>query len=107
MMKLLNAFSFNMVKNFPCEVKAVEVSANQAASMLEGSGYESAVGHADTANVFANVLGIVVPCNRATIALSVGDMAIVGQYKGPRLPEGTKELPEGASIQWILVEVSQ
>lgn len=32
--------------------------------------------------------------------------AIVGQYDGPRLPEGAIALPEGASIRWVFVYVA-
>jgi hypothetical protein len=66
----------------------------------------SAVGHADTAAVFADVLGIPVECHRVTVTLNKGDMAVVGQYIGPRLPEGATKLPEGASIKWLGVRVT-
>ena len=75
-MFLLNAFSLNMI-----------------------------VGHADTAAVFSSVLGVEIPCNRATVALKEGDVALVGQYSGPRLPEGATALPEGAAIKWVVVGV--
>ena len=66
----------------------------------------SAVGHADTAAVFSSVLGVEIPCNRATVALKEGDVALVGQYSGPRLPEGAVSLPEGAAIKWVIVGVN-
>lgn len=31
------------------------------------------------------------------------DAALIGQYIGPRLPEGATELPAGATIEWWLV----
>jgi hypothetical protein len=31
----------------------------------------------------------------------------VGQYTGPRLPEGSKTLPEGASVEWLFVTVDR
>jgi len=36
--------------------------------------------------------------NRTTITLNPGDIAIVFQYVGQRLPEGARELPSGAKI---------
>ena len=65
----------------------------------------SAVGHTDTAAVFADVLGVPVPAARVTVSLKQGDAALVGQCRGPRLPEGATRLPEEATIQWLLVSV--
>jgi hypothetical protein len=45
-------------------------------------------------------------CNRVNVSLKPGDAAIVGQYIGPRLPEGATTLPEGATIKWLLTEVT-
>lgn len=64
----------------------------------------SGVGHADTANIFSGILGTKVPMNRVSVDLSGLDLLLVGQYNGPRLPEGTTELPEGASIRWFTVQ---
>ena len=50
--------------------------------------------------------GVEIPCNRATVALKEGDVALVGQYSGPRLPEGATSLPEGAAIKWLVVGVN-
>ena len=77
-----------------------------AASLAADHSCVSAVGHADTAAVFAHVLGVPVACNRATVALKDGDVALVGQYSGPRLPEGATTLPEGATIKWVVVGVN-
>ena len=102
-MLLLNAFSLNMISG-DANVAVREVSRAVAASLAANC--PSAVGHADTAAVFSNVLGVPVPCNRATVALKDGDLALVGQYSGPRLPEGATSLPEGAAIKWLVVGVS-
>ena len=102
-MYILNAFSLNMiVGNADIFVREVPegVAAGLAADCV------SAVGHADTAAVFSNVLGVTVPCNRATVALKEGDVALVGQYSGPRLAEGATTLPEGAAIKWMVVGVN-
>jgi len=74
---------------------------------LTGGGYqmESAVGHADTAAVISADLGITVPANRQTVALKPGDKALLAQYIGPRLAEGTTALPDGAKIEYYAVSV--
>ena len=113
-MIILNAFSANMLADFPCSVTFTEVSAETARINLmvaaeedgEADFIRSAVGHADTAAVLGDVLGVPVPCNRVTVTLRPGDSAIVGQYIGPRLPEGATALPEGATIKWLMVSVT-
>lgn len=102
-MYLLNAFSLNMLGDIPASVQVEEVGADRAAELAREA--ESAVGHADTAAVFSAVLGVEVPAQRQTVALTKGQSALVGQYRGPRLPEGATQLPEGATIQWIVVTV--
>lgn len=111
---LLNAFSLNMIQAFPVTVTVTEIGAAEARQHLlalaeeAGGGelIESAVGHADTAAVFSAALSLPVPVNRQTVALGAGSLAIVGQYAGPRLPEGATTLPEGATIKWLAVAVN-
>ena len=102
-MFLLNAFSLNMLAG-NADVHVREVSLDTARNLAKVC--TSAVGHADTAAVFADVLGVPVPCNRVSVALKEGDVALVGQYSGPRLPEGATSLPEGAAIKWLVVGVN-
>ena len=102
---ILNAFSVNMIADFPSAVMFREISVSEAAE-IAAQGLESSVGHADTAAVFTTELGIEVPANRTTVRLFRGDWALVGQYSGPRLPEGTTELPEGAKIRWLIATVA-
>lgn len=100
---VLNAFSLNMLAEMPASIKVEEVSREDAAALAAQA--VSAVGHTDTAAVFSSVLGVPVPANRATVSLAKGDRVLVGQYRGPRLPEGATTLPEGATIQWVVVTV--
>ena len=102
-MYLLNAFSANMLEELTALVRFTEISATTMAELAQES--VSAVGHADTAALFSAILGIEVPCNRVTVTLKSGESALLGQYTGPRLPEGATTLPEGASIKWVLVNV--
>jgi hypothetical protein len=102
-MVITNAFSLNMIDLPVLTATFRHLTVTEAAALAAGA--SSAVGHADTAAVFSSVLGVPVPMNRATVTLAVGDQALVGQYSGPRLAEGTTTLPKGASIRWVLVTV--
>ena len=114
-MYLLNAFSANMLADFPVSVNFTEIPVSEARLALLLAAEEadepyviaSAVGHADTAAVFGAALGVHVACCRLTLSMSAGERAILGQYNGPRLPEGATTLPDGASIRWLMVEVGE
>lgn len=103
-MKILNAFSLNMLANLTTNIKTEEISLEEAKKLLSGE-INSAVGHLDTAKVFSSVLGVEVPMNRTTVQLHSGETILVGQYIGPRLPEGATELPQGSTIKWVIVEI--
>ncbi len=102
-MLIINAFSANMLVSFPTSVHFEEIPEARARGIAQDC--VSAVGHADTAAVFSTLLGVTVPMARTTVALREGDTALLGQYSGPRLPEGSTTLPAGATIRWILVAV--
>jgi hypothetical protein len=102
---VLSAFSPNMLHldQGMVGVKFFPISTDEAADLAAGA--PSAVGHESTAAVFSSQLGVHVEFNRVTATLQSGIVALVGQYRGPRLVEGATELPEGATIQWLRVEV--
>jgi len=104
-MLLLNAFSANMLAAFPTKVAFEPISVEEAAS-IAADGIDSAVGHADTAALFSSQLGVSVLVERRTVSLAAGAVALVGQYRGPRLDEGATQLPEGAEIIWLRMTVS-
>jgi len=95
-MKLANAFSINMLSG-DSVVKFTQITAEQARELLKDR-IESFVGHNDTANVLTTLLGIPITINRASLIAQQGERFIVAQFSGPRLPEGTTSLPEGAKI---------
>ena len=90
---LLNAFSAQMLSQFPCDV-----SYDLVDSLPDG--LTSAIGHADT----AAVLGV--PMNRINVQLNPGDVAYLAQLQGGRLPEGSTTLPEGFSFKFNLIDKS-
>jgi hypothetical protein len=51
------------------------------------------------------LLGCEVAVQRRSLALEAGDVLLVGQYSGPRLPEGAVALPTGAELRWWRVDV--
>ena len=65
----------------------------------------SAVGHADTAAVLADELDLQVEANRIFVSLEKGDVLLVAQLTGGRLPEGTTTLPDGFSFSYLKVEL--
>ena len=91
-MYLLNAFSLQMISEFPANVKFEEVDTIP-------NGLVSAIGHQDT----ANVLGV--PMNRVNVSLSKGDVAYIAQLQGGRLPEGATTLPNGFTFKFIKVSI--
>ncbi len=71
-----------------------------------------AVGHEDTARLIAQALGLDLSQVHARVTLRLQgaprarndrEIAIIGAYVGPRLPEGCTQLPEGATIEWWMV----
>ena len=105
-MFLLNAFSVNMILESPVKVRFERIPLDEVVEHLRDA-LVSAVGHADTAAVLTKLLGMHVECNRYNIVLRPPDVAILGQYTGPRLPEGATTLPEGAEIRWYLVSTER
>jgi hypothetical protein len=101
---LCSAFSLNMVDH-PTTLSTRVLSAEDVSAML-ANGYRNAVGHASTGAVFASVLGMELSvAERLTLFLNRGESCIIGQYRGPRLTEGATVLPDGATIQWLLLWV--
>lgn len=99
-----NAFSLNMLRldDGPEGLIITPVSAQFVQNEV-AAGFRSIVGHADTAALFSNLLGVEVKFNRESFVLDPEMVLFVGQYKGPRLPEGASTLPEGARVEWVMV----
>ena len=100
MLYLCNAFSLSMLDR---RDRRTPIPIDDPRRFLEGRDFVSAVGHAETATIFAQILGVPVALNRVSVKLGENDAALIGQYVGPRLPEGATTLPEGARIEWWLI----
>jgi len=101
---ITNAFSLAMLANLPRTQLGIELIPASTARELARDAV-SAVGHASTAEIFSEILGLPIKADRRSVRLNRGDSVIVGQYSGPRLPEGATSLPEGAAILWYEVTV--
>ena len=104
-----NAFSINMVES-PAVGGSFEavfhrVSSYEASQLVAEDHYKSVIGHQDMAEVLGIQLNANIPFNRESVKLRAGDEMLVGQYSGPRLPQGCTELPAGAQIDFFLVEI--
>lgn len=106
-MKLLNAFTPAMLANLPGTVTFEPIEPAVAIG-IAAQGLESCVGHPGAAELYEAKLGVPVPMNRVNTRLALGEVALLGQYMGPRLPEGkalTREEFEAAPMKWMLVKV--
>lgn len=107
MIYVTNAFSLNMLGQLAegTSVGIAPITAAAVKSALRVVKYRSIVGHADAAALLSGCVKHPIAFNRESVTLSPGDVVIVGQYSGPRLPEGATTLPEGATITWLKVTV--
>lgn len=106
MIYIANAFSINMLPEIgEHETAVVEFTALNKEDVKQylGGEFKSVVGHPDLAATISGELGIQIPHNREPIKLAKSDVLIVAQYIGPRLPEGSTKLPEGATIRYFRV----
>jgi hypothetical protein len=83
----------------------------EAKSILQEGGYESAVGHQTTADILSTLLGLPVEARRVAITLSPGDRVVVFQIL-VRLPEGavlTRDevlsLYQEGKVSFVIAEV--
>jgi hypothetical protein len=105
MLYIGNAFSLSMLTKPAATLWCRKIETEEVKDLLNTYKWSSCVGHQDLAQVLSNMLGIQIPANRDSITLDQWDRLIVAQYIGPRLPEGTKELPREAKIVFYVVEV--
>ena len=104
-----NAFSLGMLDcltgETPVSVECTAMTLDEARAYVQRNRPTSTVGHLDTAELYSAMLGDTVEMRRVSTSLLDGDEILVGQYNGPRLPEGARTLPEGAKVRWILARI--
>jgi len=89
---VLNAFSINMLA-LPARASFDPLTVDEARELAVGM--TSAVGHPDTAAVFAATLGVPVPMNRATVRLAPRRRRARGPDDGPAAAGGSHLAPRG------------
>ena len=111
---ICNAFSLSMLDRQnqltnPRKIIPFELEEVKAILSMHDVETVAAVGHLNTAQIIAEMLGLPVEkvYDRKTVKLEGEDACIIAQYVGPRLPEGATELPEGATIEWWGVSQSE
>ena len=97
-LQMLNMEKVNTVITSPLSVEEVK-------ELLLTNDFVSAVGHPDTAVIISSILNVNIPFNRINVSLSPGDVLIVAQLTGGRLPEGSTTLPEGFHFKFVKVEL--
>ena len=112
-MKVLNSVSLNMLAEgasgfritSKLDVIEQDIGYANGLDMVHWNHIDSYIGHQDLCDVIAHRYGVKLACNRASASLEKGEKVLVIQYLGQRLPEGSKELPEGSTINFLIVEV--
>ena len=101
-----NAFSINMVKDFPAKILIKKIHDDdykftlfKIQNAVQDEEIISAIGHEQLAKILD------VPLNRITVTLEKDDELYIAQYRGPRLEEGATSLPEGAKIELYVVTI--
>jgi hypothetical protein len=104
-MKIVNAFSLNMIEEYPVIIRIEEVLENWVKEQIVE--FESYIGHPDTANLLTERLGVKILFNRATLKIKKGDQILVAQLMGPRkeFKELTKEEIQSYPIKYFIVTV--
>ena len=106
-MKILNAFSLQMIEGLgETTIDFAPITEKAAKKIIDICKVESYIGHQDFATVLTNVLGKEIPFNRANAKLDRGEVALVCQLSGGRLPEGCTTLPENFKINFYILEIS-
>lgn len=97
---LINAFSFNMLDMHQVQINAKQITLEDFVCAVPE--HESCIGHDQLTTLLNSQYKTNIETNRVNVTLKPGDYFLLVQYKGPRLPEGCTQLPEGAELEfWI------
>lgn len=100
-----NAFSLQMLSLGGESLVSIKTLTKEEFKKELSGGFISAIGHVDTAKVLTDELGLDIEQNRISISLEKGDVLLVAQLVGGRLPEGATTLPEGFTFKYLKVEL--
>lgn len=116
-MYLVNAFSVNMLVQPDIRLRFERISLGQVYALMEELSLQqdeclvNAIDHSDLDRLVQEELAGCAVDVPTSVCMSISwpldldtvHRMLVAQYCGPRLPEGCKELPEGAEIEWWLI----
>jgi hypothetical protein len=105
---IVNAISLNMIPPSVQDGGIIfrRISLDEASRLVrEAQQVVSAIGHADTARIVGQQLGVELLPDRQNVQLG-DELMLVAQYIGPRLPEGATELPSGARVEYFVVRLA-
>ena len=115
---LSNSFSLNMLNiGLLADVRIVPLADWQAAQICSLAHHKgeliNAIGHSDTdvvvrdmlAHAWASTAKDLPAGQRVSVKMTETTTLIVAQYKGQRLQEGATSLPEGATIEFLQVQL--
>ena len=105
MLPLLNAFSLNMIKVQETQIVITEIPLDDVKYLMRSNECKSYIGHKDLAEIVSEQTQFSIPVSRENFAVGEVNKALVFQYNGPRLKEGTKTLPQDATIKYYYVKV--
>lgn len=105
MIKLVNAFSVQMLNNFDTLIQFKEISKDEAAELLQNNEFESYIGHSDTVTVINNELNIGAMLQRKFAKINSDDILVIAQFVGGRLPEGCCKLPDNIELKYITAQI--
>jgi hypothetical protein len=105
MLPLLNAFSLNMIKVQETQIVITEIPLDDVKYLMRSNECKSYIGHKDLAEIVSEQTQFSIPVNRENFVFGEVNRALVFQYNGPRLEEGTRTLPQDAKIKYYHVKV--
>ncbi|MBP7796713.1 MAG: DUF1874 domain-containing protein [Elusimicrobiales bacterium] len=107
-MNLLSSFSLSMIKEYPCEIKACEISEKDVKELIATNALTFKIGHPSFAEILSKRFGCKIDSLREKVIINKGESAVVAQIITSRLPEGkvlgVDEL-ENTEIKFIKIEV--
>ncbi len=105
MFALLNSFSLNMINVQETKIVITEIQLDDVKHLMRSNECVSYIGHKDFAEILTKLTDFNIPMNRSNFCFGEINKALVFQYSGPRLEEGTTVLPENATIKFFHVKV--
>jgi hypothetical protein len=89
----------------PLRIRVESLSLDEAREWVHSIECKTCLANTVTATIIYSLLEVADLEHRDEFEFSEHDSILVAQYPGSRLPDGTKALPTGTTISWILVTI--